>query len=147
MTRTTNGMNKGSINRPVHSPPERCIIRTSLRLNGVPSPPSRTKPGWATKHRWRRRYRRNPGRRGEPTQNFLTAIVTQNASESDKPGMAIVLSEQANMGLGRPRSCMSMARTCAGRLSTKLKKISVNCMARRQPHPIVARCSPWRPLI
>ena len=35
MTRTTNGMNKGSISRPVHSPPERCIIRTSLRLNGV----------------------------------------------------------------------------------------------------------------
>ena len=33
MSRTTNGMNKGSINRPVHSPPERCIIRTSLRLN------------------------------------------------------------------------------------------------------------------
>ena len=28
------------------------------------SPPSRTKPGWATKHRWRRRYRRNPGRPG-----------------------------------------------------------------------------------
>ena len=39
---------------------------------------------------------------GEPTQNFLTAIVTQNASESDKPGMAIVLSEQANMGLEPP---------------------------------------------
>ncbi|MBF8277295.1 MAG: Tnp dom protein [Candidatus Brocadiaceae bacterium] len=54
----------GSINRPVHSPPERCIIRTSLRLNGIPSPPSRTKPGWATKHRWQKRYRRNPVRQG-----------------------------------------------------------------------------------
>jgi len=64
LMRTMNGMNKGSISRPVHSPPDRCIIRTSLRLNEVPSPPSRTKPGWATKHRWRRRYRRNPGRRG-----------------------------------------------------------------------------------
>ena len=43
-----------------------------------------------------------PREAGEPTQNFLTAIVTQNASESDKPGMAIVLSEQANMGLEPP---------------------------------------------
>lgn len=43
-----------------------------------------------------------PREAGEPTQNFITAIVTQNASESDKPGMATVLSEQANMGLERP---------------------------------------------
>jgi len=39
---------------------------------------------------------------GEPTQNFITAIVTQNESESDKPGMDMVLSEQADMGLEPP---------------------------------------------
>lgn len=43
-----------------------------------------------------------PREAGEPTQNFITAIVTQNASESDKPGMAMILSEQANMGLEPP---------------------------------------------
>jgi hypothetical protein len=61
LMRTTNGMDKESISRPVHCSPERCIIRTSFR---VPSPPSGTKPGWVTKYWWRRRYRRNPGRRG-----------------------------------------------------------------------------------
>jgi hypothetical protein len=30
---------------------------------------------------------------GEPTANFLTAIVTQNAIASDKPGMNEVLAE------------------------------------------------------
>lgn len=39
---------------------------------------------------------------GEPTANFLTAIVTQNASASDKPGMAEVLAEQKDMGLEAP---------------------------------------------
>jgi len=39
-----------------------------------------------------------PREAGEPTQDFITALVTQNASESDKPGMSMVLSEQANMG-------------------------------------------------
>jgi transposase len=39
---------------------------------------------------------------GEPTANFITAIVTQNATASDKPGMAEVLAEQQNMGLESP---------------------------------------------
>jgi len=43
-----------------------------------------------------------PRKAGEPTQNFIAALVTQNASESDKPGMAMVLSEQANMGMKPP---------------------------------------------
>lgn len=43
-----------------------------------------------------------PREAGEPTQNFIAALITQNASESDKPGMAMVLSEQANMGLEPP---------------------------------------------
>lgn len=40
--------------------------------------------------------------RGQPTRNFITAIVTQDAPESDKAGMAEVLAEQARLGLDRP---------------------------------------------
>ena len=43
--------------------------------------------------------RRQPG---EPTANFLTALVTQNAPASDKPGMTQVLSAQQAMGLDAP---------------------------------------------
>ena len=43
--------------------------------------------------------------RGEPTANFLTAILTQDAPASDKPGLAQVLSEQKAMGL-EPPACL-----------------------------------------
>ena len=43
-----------------------------------------------------------PRQPGEPTANFLTAIVTQNAPASDKPGMVEVLAEQHAMGLEVP---------------------------------------------
>jgi transposase len=43
-----------------------------------------------------------PRQPGEPTANFLTAMVTQNAPASDKPGMAEVLAEQHAMGLDAP---------------------------------------------
>jgi len=39
---------------------------------------------------------------GEPTANFLTAMVTQNAPASDKAGMALVACEQKSMGLEAP---------------------------------------------
>jgi len=38
----------------------------------------------------------------EPTKGFITAMVTQNASESDKPGMTEVFDEQAEQGLEAP---------------------------------------------
>ncbi len=41
---------------------------------------------------------------GEPTANFLTAIVTQNATASDKAGMVNVFSEQREQGLDAPSS-------------------------------------------
>jgi hypothetical protein len=41
--------------------------------------------------------------RGEPTCCFLTAMVTQRATESDKAGMAQVFAEQHNMGLAKPQ--------------------------------------------
>lgn len=40
-----------------------------------------------------------PCQPGEPTANFITAIVTQNAIASDKPGMSEILAAQASMGL------------------------------------------------
>jgi transposase len=45
-----------------------------------------------------------PREKGEPTANFLTAILTQDAPASDKPGLGQVLSEQAGMGLAAPSS-------------------------------------------
>lgn len=45
-----------------------------------------------------------PRQSGEPTANFLTAIITQDATASDKAGMAEVLEEQRNMGLDAPSS-------------------------------------------
>ena len=38
----------------------------------------------------------------EPTANFLTAMVTQKAPASDKPGMTETLAEQHTMGLDAP---------------------------------------------
>lgn len=43
-----------------------------------------------------------PCQPGEPTANFLTALVTQNATASDKRGMALVLAEQQALGLDTP---------------------------------------------
>jgi len=41
---------------------------------------------------------------GEPTANFLTALVTQDAPDSDKAGLALVLQEQQEMGLASPET-------------------------------------------
>ncbi len=43
-----------------------------------------------------------PCQPGEPTANFLTALVTQPAIASDKPGLPAVLAEQASLGLAAP---------------------------------------------
>lgn len=40
--------------------------------------------------------------KSEPTRNFLTAVVTQAATESDDAGMKEVLAAQAQMGLEKP---------------------------------------------
>lgn len=44
----------------------------------------------------------HPRQPGEPTANFLTAMVTQNAPASDKAGMAQVAVEQKDMGMEAP---------------------------------------------
>ncbi|MDO8802943.1 MAG: transposase [Elusimicrobiota bacterium] len=43
-----------------------------------------------------------PCQTGEPTKNVITAIVTQNAIESDKAGMAAVFAEQKRLGMEKP---------------------------------------------
>jgi transposase len=45
-----------------------------------------------------------PRQPGEPTANFITAMVTQDAPASDKAGMAQVLEEQRKMGIEAPSS-------------------------------------------
>jgi hypothetical protein len=45
-----------------------------------------------------------PCQPGEPTANFITALVTQDAIASDKAGLTAILAEQANLGLERPGS-------------------------------------------
>lgn len=45
-----------------------------------------------------------PRQTGEPTKSVITAIVTQNAPESEKAGMAAVLKEQQQLGLGKPET-------------------------------------------
>jgi hypothetical protein len=43
-----------------------------------------------------------PLQKGEPTPNFITAIITQPASASDEAGMVLVEQAQAEMGLEKP---------------------------------------------
>ena len=77
-----------------------------------------------------------PLKAGEPTQNFLTAIVTQNASESDKPGMAIVaLSSQHGLGAAPGPQHVDGAYVCGPSLHSEAQEDFRDCMARRQPHP------------
>jgi len=45
-----------------------------------------------------------PRKTGEPTKSVITSIVTQNASESDKAGMAAVFNEQEQLGLAKPET-------------------------------------------
>lgn len=45
-----------------------------------------------------------PRQPGEPTANFITAVVTQDAIASDKAGLTEVLAEQASLALKRPSS-------------------------------------------
>jgi hypothetical protein len=43
-----------------------------------------------------------PLEKGEPTQNFITAMATQSATASDDAGLPLVEQEQAAMGLEKP---------------------------------------------
>jgi len=55
-----------------------------------------------------------PRETGEPTKNVITAIVTQNATESDKAGMAVVFKEQKQLGLTKPETLYADGAYVAG---------------------------------
>ncbi|MEK7996377.1 MAG: transposase [Planctomycetota bacterium] len=64
-----------------------------------------------------------PRQPGEPTANFLTAMVTQNAPASDKPGMAQALGEQKAMGLKAPSALyVDGAYVCSDSLNEALEQ-------------------------
>lgn len=55
-----------------------------------------------------------PRKTGEPTKNVITSIVTQNAPESDKAGMAAVFKEQEQLGIVKPETLYVDAAYVAG---------------------------------
>ena len=55
-----------------------------------------------------------PRQTGEPTKSVITAIVTQNATESDKAGMAAVFKEQEQLGLAKPETLYADGAYVAG---------------------------------
>ena len=80
----------------------------------------------------------------EPTANFLTAIVTQNAPASDKPGMTEVLAEQHAMGLDAPATLyVDGAYVCSEALNDAREQAG-NCAAPPRRRRTAARSSPWK---
>lgn len=55
-----------------------------------------------------------PRQPGEPTKGVITSIVTQNAPESEKVGMAAVLKEQQQLGLEKPETLYADAGYVSG---------------------------------
>ena len=55
-----------------------------------------------------------PRRTGEPTKGVITSIVTQNAPESEKAGLAAVLKEQQQLGLEKPKTLYADAGYVSG---------------------------------
>jgi transposase len=91
-----------------------CIRQTRAQPTGAIHNPHEPEAQWSSKSTTKDKHwvgyktqvaetvQKQPREAGEPTANFLTAIVTQDATGSDKPGMAQVLDEQKNMGLEAP---------------------------------------------
>jgi len=55
-----------------------------------------------------------PRKAGEPTKGVITSIVTQDAPESDKAGMAAVFKEQEQLGIEKPETLYVDAAYVAG---------------------------------
>ncbi len=55
-----------------------------------------------------------PRQTGEPTKSVITSVVTQNATESDKAGMAAVFKEQEELGLAKPETLYADGAYVAG---------------------------------
>ncbi|MEI7483030.1 MAG: transposase [Elusimicrobiota bacterium] len=63
-----------------------------------------------------------PCKSGEPTKNVITAIVTQNATESEKAGLADVLKEEQQLGLDKPEALYADAGYVSGPSLAKAEK-------------------------
>jgi len=55
-----------------------------------------------------------PRQPGEPTRGVITSIITQNAPESEKAGLAAVLKEQQQLGLEKPETIYADAGYVSG---------------------------------
>ena len=91
-----------------------CLRKTRARPTGAVQNPHEPEAQWSSKSTTKDKdwvgykaqvaetVQEQPREPGEPSANFLTAIVTQNAPASDKSGMAQVLTEQQSMGIEPP---------------------------------------------
>ena len=55
-----------------------------------------------------------PRKAGEPTKGVITSIVTQNAPESDKAGLAAVFKDQEQLGIAKPETLYADAGYVSG---------------------------------
>jgi transposase len=90
------------------------LQRTRAQPSGAVQNPHEPEAQWSSKHTTKDKewvgYKTQVAetvqeelcRPGESTANFITAIITQNAIASDRPGMTEVLAEQAGLGLAAP---------------------------------------------
>ena len=77
----------------------------------------------------------NPRQAGEPTKSVITAIVTQNATESDKAGMAAVFKEQEQLGLAKPETLYADTAYVSGPAMAQAKSETRELMGPAMPSP------------
>jgi len=76
-----------------------------------------------------------PRQTGEPTKSVITSIVTQNAIESDKAGMAAVLKEQHQLGLEKPETLYADAAYVSGQSISQAQSEARELMGPAMPSP------------
>ncbi|MBU2575165.1 MAG: transposase [Elusimicrobia bacterium] len=77
----------------------------------------------------------NPRQAGEPTKSVITVIVTQNATESDKAGMAAVFKEQEQLGLAKPETLYADTAYVSGPGMAQAKSETRELMGPAMPSP------------
>jgi transposase len=74
-----------------------------------------------------------PRQAGEPTKGVITSIVTQNAPESEKAGLAAVLKEQRQLGLEKPEMIYADAGYVSGPSLAKASAEGLELMGPAMP--------------
>jgi len=74
-----------------------------------------------------------PRQPGEPTKGVITSIVTQNAPESEKAGLAAVLKEQRQLGLEKPKMIYADAGYVSGPSMAKASAEGLELMGPAMP--------------